>query len=342
MKPIQVMLGYRAEPEELQIIEESWPPEVMVVFPKTGDPDGFKNQLHNIEAIVGDLPAEYLLEAANLKLIHTIGHGLNALLKPQVRQFLLEKKVVVAKASPAAVPIAEFIIASLVILTRRIWQMHSNLVYNGSWSEATKASRMKGSMGGELQNSVLGIMGFGAIGRETAIRARAFGMTTGTLTRNPAKIDQEKYGISFTASSQNDHQIVEFLQHCDYVVNLMPLTPETRDFMDKNRFAAMKEGAYFINISRGPIIVEEALWEALRSGKLAGAAADVWCSEEQPGPRGYPTLFPLHQYNVLMTPHYAGATKEVRARALRTIGANLRRWLQNEPLHNLANLEDGY
>ncbi len=343
MKRLKVLLGYKAEPEELEIIKQSWSPEIEVIVPQSRDAETMKRLLKDVDAVVGDLPSSrYLLDAANLKLIHTTGHGINSLLDPKVRQFLLEKKVTVAKASPAAAPIAEFIIAGMVTITRRVFKMHTNLVDNGSWSESTKTLRMQGLMGGELQNSVLGLMGFGAIGQETALRAKAFGMTVGTLTRRPETIEKDKYGISFAASSKDERQIAEFLGRCDYLVNVMPLTPETRNFLNAGRFAAMKDGAYFVNISRGPIVVEEALWEALRSGKLAGAALDVWCAEEVPGPRSYPIPYPIHHYNVIMTPHYAGATKEVRARALRGIGDNLRRWLNNEPLVNLANLENGY
>ena len=339
---MKVMIAYKISPEELEIIEQAWPPEVEVVLPPSREPEVLKPLLQDIEAVVGDFPVKSLLDAPNLKLVHTVGHGINQLLDPEVREYLLKKKVVVARASPGGAPIAEFIIAGMVVLTRRLWQIHSNLAYYGSWSESVRAGRMKGAWGGELDGSTLGLVGFGNIGRETAVRAKAFGMTIAALTRRPETIDTVKYGIAFTASSLRDEEVRNFLGCCDYIVNTMPLTPETRDFFNSQRFQAMKDGAYFINISRGPIVVEKALWEALRSGKLAGAALDVWRAEEESALRGYPIPYPIHHYNVIMTPHYAGATKEVRARSLRNIGANLQRWLNKEPLVNVADLRNGY
>lgn len=339
---MKAMVAYQASPEELEIIKQAWPPEIEVVIPPSREPQVLKALLPEIDAVIGDFPVKYLLEAPNLKLVHTIGHGINQLLDPEVRDYLLRKNVVVARASPGAVPIAEFIMASMVALTRRLWQMHSNLAYHGNWSESVRSGRMKGAWGGELSNATVGLLGFGNIGKETAIRAKVFGMTIGALTRHPESIASAQHGIAFTASSLDDGQISQFLGRCDYIVNTMPLTPQTRDFLNHQRFQAMKDGAFFVNISRGPIVVEEALWEALRSGKLAGAALDVWRAEEEPGPRGYPFPHPIHHYNVIMTPHYAGATQEVRARSLRNIGANLQRWLNNEPLVNVADLRNGY
>lgn len=339
---MKVIIAYKISSEELEVIKQAWPQEIEVVIAPSREPEVLKPLLQDIDAVIGDFPAKCLLDAPNLKLVHTIGHGINQLLDPEVREYLLRKNVVVARASPGGAPIAEFIMAGMVALTRRLWQIHSNLAYQGSWSESIRAGRMLGAWGGELYNSTLGLLGFGNIGKETAIRAKAFGMKIGVLTRRPETIDAAKYGIAFTASSLHNEEITGFLGHCDYIVNTMPLTPETRDFLNFQRFQAMKDGAYFVNISRGPIVVEEALWEALRSGKLADAALDVWRSEEEPGSRGYPIPYPIHHYNVIMTPHYAGATKEVRVRSLSNIGANLRRWLNNEPLVNVADLRNGY
>lgn len=112
--------------------------------------------------------------------------------------------------------------------------------------------------------------------------------------------------------------------------------------MNDVRFKAMQDGSYLINISRGGIIDEKALYYALKSGKIAGAALDVWEMEEEGVSTGYPTQYPLHNFNVIMTPHYSGATKESRERALINIGENLKRFLKGETLLGLADLEFGY
>ena len=112
--------------------------------------------------------------------------------------------------------------------------------------------------------------------------------------------------------------------------------------LDAAAFAAMRPGAYLVNISRGGIVDEIALHDALASGHLAGAALDVFEVEETDRPRRYPTELPLHDLNVILTPHYASGTVEARWRSLRIVGENLRRLLDGEELVNVADFARGY
>ena len=97
-----------------------------------------------------------------------------------------------------------------------------------------------------------------------------------------------------------------------------------------------------INVSRGALVEEEALYEGLRSGRLGGAALDVFTSEDTVGRHGYPAGRPLHQFNTVLTPHYSGATAEARVRALTTVGENLRNLWAGRPLRNAAELDRGF
>jgi phosphoglycerate dehydrogenase-like enzyme len=135
----------------------------------------------------------------------------------------------------------------------------------------------------------------------------------------------------------------EFLGRCDYVVLCAPLTASTRHLINATSIAAMKDGAYLLNISRGPLVDEQAVHDALRTGKLAGAALDVWDVEEQAGPlAGYPSRHIFHDLNVVMTPHYSGATREGRQRALSAVGRNLRRLIDGEPIQDVVDLDRGF
>ncbi|MBI4560351.1 MAG: NAD(P)-binding domain-containing protein [Candidatus Hydrogenedentes bacterium] len=340
MGKITVLARWNVLPQEEALVRSCWPTEAEVNYARPGDADAIPpTALRNLNVLVGHVSEELVANAPSLRLIHVLGHGIEQTLRPGVRELLLARKIPVAKANPGGVAIAEFALMAMLALTRRVFKFHEALAYGGSRNELLRAERMNGGIGGELFQSTLGIVGFGNIGRELALRTRALGMKIGAVSRYPERIDRKQYGVEFTAPLAD---IDSFLGRCDYVVLCLPLTSATRDLMNRERFAAMKVGSYFVNMARGGLVIEEALHDALRSGKLAGAALDVsrWEVSDEFG--GYPFPFPLHQYNVILTPHYAGSTLEARRRALHTVGENLRRLIGSEPLLNLANLEAGY
>lgn len=339
MDKVNVLLRWNVSDEERALIESLWPAEANILVAPSGDLETLRPTLPDVDVMVGHVTAEIVSAAPRLKLIHVLGHGIESVLSRGVREVVADRKIAVAKANPAAISIAEFAIMCMIALTRRTFKFHEALAYQGSRNELLRAERIHGGIGGELYQSTLGIIGFGNIGREIALRARAFGMMLGAVCRHPDRIEKEAYGIQFAAPLDG---LTDFLSRCRYVVLCLPGTPATRDVMNHERFAALPDGAYLVNVARGGLIVEEALYDALRSGKLAGAALDVHRNEAAKKLSGYPFPFPIHHYNVILTPHYAGSTYEGRVRALRTIGENLRRLAHGKPLLNLANLEEGY
>jgi phosphoglycerate dehydrogenase-like enzyme len=344
---MQVMLTFQPGPDDWPLIERSWPAEVTPVMRRPSPavdggaeapgPVTLVDDVDDVEALVGHMRGaqlELVRRATRLRLIHTLGHGVDALLSAESRELLRGRDIVVARANPASITIAEFTIMNMIALSRRVISVHTALVQRGDWSTDLKAQRSTGVLGGELHGKVLGLVGYGNIGREIHVRARAFGMTVGALVRS------RHAGTDLHFQCQD---VADFLGRCDYVVLCAPLTPATRHLIDAGRIALMKDGAYLLNISRGPLIDEGALHDALRSGKLAGAALDVWDVEEQGGPlTGYPSAHLFHNLNVVMTPHYSGATRESRERAFTAVGRNLRRLLDGEPLHDVVDLDRGF
>jgi phosphoglycerate dehydrogenase-like enzyme len=242
--------------------------------------------------------------------------------------------VVVARANPASIPIAEFTIMNMIALSRRVIRTHRALAERGDWSTDLKLQRATGVLGGELFGKTLGLVGYGNIGHEIHQRARAFGMTVGAFVRR----QHEGTGLDFQCE-----ELAGFLARCDYVVLCLPLTPMTRHLLDAQSIGWMKDGAYLLNISRGPLADEGAVHDALRSGKLAGAALDVWDVEERgEALRGYPSRYAFHDLNVVMTPHYSGATREARERALAAVGRNLRHLIDGAPIENAVDIERGF
>ncbi|WRS27247.1 D-2-hydroxyacid dehydrogenase [Oscillospiraceae bacterium MB08-C2-2] len=175
----------------------------------------------------------------------------------------------------------------------------------------------------ELSGKTIGIIGFGRIGRATAKIAQGFGMQV---------LAYDEY-IDKTLENESLRYVsLEEILRCSDVVSLhCPLMDSTKGMINKDTIAKMKDGALLINTSRGPLIVEEDLKEALESGKIAGAAVDVL--EKEP-PRDGSVL--IGAKNCIVTPHIAWAPREARTRLMAVAVENLAAFLQNKP-QNVVN-----
>jgi phosphoglycerate dehydrogenase-like enzyme len=199
-----------------------------------------------------------------------------------------------------------------------------------------------------LSGKTMLILGYGAIGRTLARAARAFGMRVIGIRRGipaagtagpasgAARSDTagpEEPGITLGASPE----LPEYLPRADVVVNILPLTPDTRHFFGPAEFAAMKREALYVNVGRGATTAEAALIEALKAGRIAGALLDV--AEQEPLPPDSP-LWDME--NVILTGHYAGLRADYDLLALDIALDNLGRYVRGEPLRNLVDKERGY
>lgn len=172
-------------------------------------------------------------------------------------------------------------------------------------SDYRRGAPPQARMGAQLSGSTLGIIGYGAIGARLAEVAHALGMTV--LAYDPHK--------TIAGDSVRQTSLEALLSASDFVHCLATATPETENLMGKTAFAAMKDSAYFINVSRGNLVDETALEEALLSGRIAGAAMDVGrAADQKPSPR----LARLP--NVIATPHIGGQTPAaIESQALETV-----------------------
>jgi phosphoglycerate dehydrogenase-like enzyme len=179
-----------------------------------------------------------------------------------------------------------------------------------------------------LPRASLGVIGYGAIGAEIARRALAFGMTVRAVDRHP----ERKEPVSGIASIEGMDRLDALLAASDFAVIAAPQTPETIGLFNASRLAHLRPTSYLINIGRGAIVVLDDLVAALRAGRLAGAALDVF--EVEPLPADHPLWdFP----NVIITPHTAGYSPVIATRHLATLVENVRRFARGEPLTNVVN-----
>jgi glycerate dehydrogenase len=167
----------------------------------------------------------------------------------------------------------------------------------------------------------MGILGFGRIGRAVGQLAAAFGMNV--LAHSPSATQVPPFARLVDPET--------LLRQSDVVSLHCPLTGQTRKFLDARRLAWMKPAALLLNTSRGPLVDEQALADALNSGRLAGAAVDVLSDE--PPPLDHPLL---RAKNCLVTPHLAWATRAARARLLKIAVENVRAFLEGRP-QNVVN-----
>jgi phosphoglycerate dehydrogenase-like enzyme len=272
-----------------------------------------------------------LLEAATgLKLVNLTGHGVDLLLRDGIPDLMKARGIRLATADGGDIAIAEYAIMAMTMLSRQVLRAHVALVERGLWD---------GKRGPELHGATLAIVGYGSIGQATASRAEAMGMSVGMVTRNPAAYADRRHARAFAYGFD---ELETALAQADYVLVTAPLTALTQGMLNARRFAAMKPASYLVCITRAPVIEEQALFDALRSGHLAGAAIDCWWHEEEDGSGrdGYPANLPFHQFNMLMTPHFSGTTFGTRRRALTLIGDNIGRLMRGEPLLNEVSSDD--
>ncbi len=192
------------------------------------------------------------------------------------------------------ISVAELTMGHMLALARHIPQATASLKA-GKWEK-------KRFMGTELYGKTLGIIGIGRIGREVAKRAIAFGMDIVAYDPYVRETDVRDLGLKLLP-------LEDLLQYSDYITIHVPLAPETRHMLGKREFELMKPGVRIINCARGGVIDEQALYEALVSGKVAGAALDVF--EEEP-PKDNPLL---KLDNVIGTPHLGASAEEGQLRA---------------------------
>jgi len=215
--------------------------------------------------------------------------------------------------------VAQHVFALILEITNKT-AMHSDAVHNGEWSACPDFCFWKAPLT-ELNNKTIGIIGFGAIGKKVSIIAQAFGMKVIANTPHPDYSFEDVYFCSLD----------ELLEKSDIITCHCPLFDNTVKMIDKEAIAKMKKSAIFINTSRGPVVDDEALANALNNGDIASAGLDV-LSVEPPSDNN-PLL---HAKNCVITPHIAWAATETRARLLVILEENLKAFLDGKP-QNVVN-----
>ena len=273
-----------------------------------------------VEVVFGSLSREMFRRGERLRLVQTWGAGVDGQL---FKAFVDSNVVLTSGRGTVGVHLAEHAMALLLGLTRGIawavrkpgWDQRMP-IRNASW---------------ELVGLTMGIVGLGGTGRELAKRADAFGMRV--MAVDPEDVDVP----ACVASCWKMDRFHDVLALSDVVAVCAPLTPDTRGLFDENAFRSMKSGSLLINVTRGGIMDEDALVDALARGRIAGAGLDVVPVE--PLPPDHP-LWKLD--NVLITPHTAGGSPNRQDRIVNLCCENLKRLHAGRPLLSVIDKKKGY
>ncbi len=260
--------------------------------------------------------AGLISKSGNLKVIGRAGAGYD-----NIDMEAASRAGIVVAYSPEenAVSVAELVLGLLLSLARKI-PAADRSVKAGGWER-------KKYHGVELAGKTLGILGLGKIGFRVAVRARAFGLR---LIAHDAFVSGTSLHV--TESGAELVSLERLLAESDFLTVHLPLTKETRGLLNSAAFSRMKRGAFIINTSRGEVLNEQDLFEALSAGRLAGAALDV--REKEPPEKGSP----LHALeNVILTPHTAGLTYEAQEKVISAMAEDVGRVLSGLPALRFVN-----
>jgi phosphoglycerate dehydrogenase-like enzyme len=313
-KPI-VLISNPNTPDVTAMLKEA-PEEVEIRFLPPGEKLG--DHLAGVEILYGTIRAADFPRATALKWVQQGHVGVEGHMYPafQASDVLLTNSKVLFGPQ-----LAEHAFALLLALTRAV-NTQLEFMQRKQWERVPCI---------EIAGMTMCILGLGGIGRAVAARAKGFDLRV-------LAVDWEPIAKPATVDELGGLDVLPgMLSRSNLLVCCLPFTEQTHKLLSHEQFNALPDGSYFINVSRGRVVDEEALLAALRSGKLAGAGLDVTYTE--PCPPDNPLWT---EPNVILTSHSAGASQNIRARAMRFFVDNLHRYVKGEPLLNLVDKQKGY
>jgi phosphoglycerate dehydrogenase-like enzyme len=288
--------------------------------------------LHDIDVLVdGNPPAEFL---DGKKLQHVIVPFVG--IEPSLREALLQRphiKLYNSHYNDSFV--AQHALALLLACANRIVEADMSL-RKGDWTQ--RYNRLESVY---LEGKTCLLLGYGAIGKKMVGMVRALGMNVSVLRRSlkteEGKGEEEKVFLT--------HQLLEALSQADVVICSLPETPETLDLLDEAAFTAMKPDSILVNVGRGKVIDQYALYDALKNNHLFAAGLDVWWNypaTKEARANTFPSDAPLHELpNVVMSPHRANQTLTEEQVRLEDIAKTIQAIVKGEA-RNLVDVERGY
>jgi phosphoglycerate dehydrogenase-like enzyme len=325
-RPVVVVADANLAPLRTEF-EAALPPAAQVRWPAPHDTAEIEAAVADADVLVaGRCPATIGAAGKKLRLVHAAGAGTDG-----IDLAALPAGTRVANTFHHEDSIAEYAVAAAILLRRRFLQQDAAL-RRGVWD--SPAYDPAAPWTESLAAAVVGFVGYGHIGARSWQRFRAFGARGAAVTRR-GDVDAAAEGLDWAGATDDlDH----LLRSVDVVVVSTPLTPDTTGLIGASQLAGMRSTAVLVNVGRGPVVDQDALYAALRERRIAGAAIDVWYEYPTAGQNtAAPSPLPFDALpNVLMTPHSSGVTRQTFASRAVDIAANISRLVAGEELHNVV------
>ncbi|GAA2336060.1 2-hydroxyacid dehydrogenase [Streptomyces cuspidosporus] len=306
--------------------EAALPDGASVSWPDPQDTEAVEAALKTADVLVsGQCTGRMAALAPGLRLVHTAGAGTD-----RIDTASLAPGTQVANTFHHEDSIAEYAVSAAILLRRGFLRQHEALRH-GRWDSPAydPGSPWVDTLGA----ATVGFVGFGHIGARCWQRFRAFGARGVAVTRRGG-VDAAAEGLAWSGTIDD---LGPLLEGSDVVVISAPLTSGTRGLIGAAELSRMRSTAVLVNVGRGPVVDEDALYRALSDRAIGGAALDVWYRYPVDGHSAAPAEHPFGTLdNVLMTPHSSGVTRQTFARRADDIAANIRRLAAGEPLHNVV------
>ena len=312
----------------LRQAQDDWLTKLRAAFPDvtfasavTGEEQ--QREIADADVYVGLPTTEGFRAAKRLRWVHSMGMGIDRFL--QVPELVTSDVALTNSPGPHTHPMADHALAVILALAHHLGELRDDQRAK-RWEVGKYSDRVV-----EVNGSVLGLIGLGGLGRAVVQRALGFGMQPYAVDPHPTDVPagmRAVWGLD---------KLDELCQLADWLVITAPLTAESQGIIDARRLALMKRGSYLVVISRGGIVDETALAEALRSGHLAGAGIDATAIEPLPADS------PLWELdNLILSPHASALSQRLMAERRQIFQANLRRFLDGLPLAYVCDPRRGY
>ena len=281
--------------------------------------DRLADELADADAVVCHrLTAADTARASRLRLVQSVSAGADG-----IDRIAIPDGAALCNAPGAGRTIAEWVLMAMLMLPREVLRFDRDL-RRGVWHRFD--DERIDLCEPELERKSVAVVGYGEIGREVAGLAAALGARPTVLTRRPRD------------GARGLDELVDALGSADFAVVAVPLRPETTGLIAERELAALGPRGFLVNVARGAVVDEDALYAALRDRRIAGAALDVWY--RYPRERGevvQPSRHPFHELdNVLMTPHASARSRRTSERRWTFIAEQLERLARGEPLLNVV------
>ncbi|MFQ5880210.1 MAG: D-2-hydroxyacid dehydrogenase [Dehalococcoidia bacterium] len=326
MPKILIIPGITTLPQvtqgQLQRIREAAGADTEIVVAE--DRDDQLRHIADTDYLLGQVDRELFANAKRLRWVQAISAGVDVMLFPEM---VKSEVILTSEKGLVGEHLADHAFGLLLAIAR---QIHSAIREGPhSWQLQVRLAMRRTAL--ELSDLTMGILGLGSTGVAVARRAAAFGMTV--LAVDPEEVPQPPFVDELAGMDRFD----DLLARSDVVAICCPLTPQTRGLFDLQTFRKMKPSAILVNVTRGAIVDEAALAQALQEGLIAAAGLDV--TPQEPLPPESP-LWRLD--NVVITPHTAGASQYRADRAIDRFCQNLPRIRRGEPLVGVIDKAKGY